>query len=69
MTWSPEELDRLERAIVDGDRVRLVRRGTEFVVVPREIRPEGGGDVLFATTTQGERTFALDEIEEFEVLR
>lgn len=67
--WSPDEIDRLERAIVDGSRVQLSRRGTEYMIVPREIRSRGVSEVLIGTTNAGDRlTFALDEIERFDVI-
>ena len=69
MEWSPDEMDRLERAIVEGTRIQLTRRGTEYVVVPREIRSSGPLDSLVGMTSTGdELTFALPEIEEFVVL-
>lgn len=67
--WTPEEMDRLERAIVDGDRVQISRRGSEYVVVPREIVPGTTGDVLRARTYTGdELEFALDELDSFDVI-
>jgi hypothetical protein len=67
--WTPDEMDRLERAIVEGDRVQISRRGTQFVVVPREVLPGETGDVLIATTYSGdELEFALDELEWFDVI-
>lgn len=69
MNWSPEEVDRLERAIVEGSRVQLSRRGTEYIVIPRAIRSEGSGEILVGTTNTGDDlSFALDEIESFDVL-
>lgn len=69
MHWSPERMDRLERAITEGTRVQLYRRGTEFVVIPREIVSRGGREFLIATTYAGsDLSFALDELEEFEVI-
>lgn len=69
MNWSPSEMERLERAIVEGARIQLSRRGTEYVVVPHALRAEDGGEVLVATTYTGDDlTFALDEIEGFDVL-
>jgi hypothetical protein len=71
MPWSPEQMDLLERAISLGWRVQLMRRGTDFSVIPRSLRPEGATEVLTAThTTTGEDLeFRLDEIEEWEVMR
>lgn len=71
MNWRPAELDRVEAAIVEGSRVRLVRRGTEYVLVPLALRLETGTEVLTARhpNTGDEIRFLLDEIESFEVLR
>ncbi|HET7276087.1 MAG TPA: hypothetical protein VFI91_13040 [Longimicrobiaceae bacterium] len=67
--WTPDAVDSLERAIIEGDRVQLYRRGTEYVVTPREIRMDGNIENLHATTNAGdELTFRLDEIESFVVL-
>jgi hypothetical protein len=67
--WSPEEMDRLERAIIEGARVQLSRRGTEYTVVPRKIETRGPGESLVGTTAAGdELRFALDEIDRFDVL-
>lgn len=69
MDWSPDEMDRLERAIVEGTRVQLTRRGTEYVVVPREIRSQGPVDSLIGLTSTGdELTFSLPEIDHLVVL-
>jgi hypothetical protein len=69
MKWSPDEMERLERAIVEGSRIQLSRRGTEYVVLPRSIRSEEGGDVLLGTTNTGsDLDFALEEIDRFDVL-
>ena len=69
MNWSPDEMEKLERAIVEGSRIQLSRRGTEYVVVPRTLRPDEGGEVLVATTITGDDLhFALGEIERFDVL-
>ena len=67
--WTPDDIDRLERAIIDGTRVQLSRRGTEYVVVPREIRSAGPAEILIGTTNAGDDlSFALDEVESFDVL-
>jgi hypothetical protein len=69
MDWTPEEMDRLERAIVDGSRIQLTRRGTEYVVVPREIRSSGTLESLVGVTSTGdELTFSLPEIDVLVVL-
>ena len=69
MDWSPEEMDRLERAIVEGSRIQLTRRGTEYVVIPRAIRSSGTEDAMVGVTSTGdELTFSLPEIDVFVVL-
>ena len=69
VTWTPDTMERLERAIIEETRVQLRRRGTEYVVIPREIRSRGGAEELRATTNAGdELRFALDEIDGFVVL-
>lgn len=69
MDWSPERMDRLERAIVEGARIQLARRGTEYVVVPKEIRTTIPTDTLVGTTSTGdELSFVLDEVDDFVVL-
>lgn len=70
MNFTPDDMDRLERAIVEGARVQLSRRGTLYVVVPREIRSgRGAHEELVATSYSGDELhFGLDEMEWFEVL-
>lgn len=63
-------MDRLERAIVAGDRVQLTRRGTEYVVIPQEILASGPSDSLVGLTSTGdELTFSLIDIDHFVVLQ
>ncbi len=69
MNWPPEAMQRLERAIIEGERIWISRRGTEYVLLPRSLRSEGAGEVLTATTTLGDDLrFRLDEIEAWEVI-
>lgn len=70
MDWDPDEMDRLERAITEGARIQIFRRGTEYVLVPQSLHPEGATEILLATTTLGgdDLRFRLDEIEEFQVI-
>lgn len=70
MRWTPDDLDRLERAIMDGTRVQLYRRGTELIVVPEDVRARLGRDILRARRIATGETdeFPLDEVEGFEVL-
>lgn len=69
MDWSPDSMDQLERAIVEGMRVQLTRRGTEYVVLPKAIRGTGPEDVLVGITSTGdELSFTLTELDDFVVL-
>lgn len=70
MNWSPARLDRLERAITDRERIRIVRRGTEYVIVPDSLRTDIGTEVLSAThpNTGDRMEFRLDEVDDFAVI-
>ena len=69
MHFNPAEIDRLERAILEETRVQLRRRGTEYVVIPRELRSEGGREILLGTTAAGDDLeFVLDELDYLDVL-
>lgn len=70
MRWRPQDLDRLERAIDEGARIQLSRRGTEYVIQARELRSEGTSEVIVAVhpNTGEEMRFALDEIDDFVVI-
>jgi hypothetical protein len=67
--WKPDDLDRLERAIAEGSRIYLMRRGTDYSVRPKSLRSEGATEVLIAThTTTGEDLeFRLDEVDTWNV--
>ena len=45
---TPGEYDRLERAVMDGRRIALVRQGRETVVVPLRLFMRGGREVIEA---------------------
>lgn len=70
MNWSPEDLDRLERAIMDGGRVQINRRGTEYVLIPHALRTEGTAETVVGRhpTTGDDMEFRLDEIDHFVVV-
>jgi hypothetical protein len=70
MRWSPERLDQLERAVRDGRRVALMRRGTEFVVIAVRLTLQGNREALVGRLpmTGEELSFVLDELEEFHVV-
>lgn len=70
MNWSPAALDRLERAMAEGGRIQLWRRGTEITMVPSALRHDYGGELLVGQHLgTGDRVeVPLDEIEDFVVL-
>ena len=68
---SPSQYDALERAIADGRRIAVYRRGTEYIVVPMRLRLHGGREEIEAThPTTGDRLkLFVDEVDSFEVVR
>ena len=66
-----KQYDALERAVADGRRISIYRRGTEYLVVPKRLRIAGGREALDAVhPTTGERmTLWLDEVDSIEVVR
>lgn len=68
--WTPERMDRLESAARRGLRVTLSRRGTEYVVVARQVTMKGGKEVFigFLPMTGEELVFALNDLDAFEVI-
>ena len=68
---STEQYDALERAIAAGQRIVVMRRGTEYVVVPERLRVVGNGETLEARNpTTGDRLLLkLDELDSIEVVR
>ena len=67
---TPAALDALERAVREGRRVALRRRGTEYVVVAVRLESEGRDDVLFGRLpmTGESLAFRLRELEQFAIL-
>ena len=66
-----EQYDALERAIMEGSRIAVYRRGTEYVVVPQRLRLTGGREAVEAThpTTGDSITLWIDEVDSIEVVR
>lgn len=67
---SPQEYDRLERAIADGRRIVVTRAGREIVVIPRGLRLRGGREEIEARhPTTGDRVIIpIDDMDAFEVV-
>jgi hypothetical protein len=64
------QYDALERAIADGRRLSVWRRGTEYVVVVDRLRLTEGREALEAhhPTTGDRLTLYIDELEGIEVV-
>ncbi|MFL5617403.1 MAG: hypothetical protein ACJ79A_03295 [Gemmatimonadaceae bacterium] len=64
------QYDALERAIAEGRRLSVWRRGTEYVVVVDQLRLAGGREALEAhhPTTGDRLTLYIDELEGIEVV-
>jgi hypothetical protein len=67
---TPREYDRLERAIMDGRRVALVRHGRELVVVPLRLFLRDGREVIEARhpTTGDIITRIIEDLEAVEIV-
>ncbi|MCL4866727.1 MAG: hypothetical protein KJZ47_12605 [Gemmatimonadales bacterium] len=63
-------MDQLERAVRDGRRVMLMRRGTEYVVLARRMTSSGRHEALVGQLpiTGEELVFLLHELEDFQVI-
>ena len=68
--FTHDQYEALERAIAEGQRIAVYRRGTEYVVIPAALRLMEGREAVEAVhPTTGERIILiLDEIEGFEVV-
>lgn len=66
-----QQYDALERAVTEGNRIAVWRRGTEYVVVPQRIRIAGGREAIEAVhpTTGQHLTLFLDEVDAIEVVK
>jgi uncharacterized protein with PhoU and TrkA domain len=70
LRWTAERMDQLESAARRGQRVALMRRGTEYIVVAARVTSVGRGDALigYLPMTGEELTFRLDEIDSMQVI-
>lgn len=64
------QYDQLESAIVNGRRITIRRRGTEYVGIPKKLWSEGQREAvsILHPTTGEEITIYLDEIDRIEVV-
>ena len=65
------QYDALERAVTERRRIAVYRRGTEFVVVPTQLRMVAGREAIDAThpTTGDHLRLFIDEVDSIEVVR
>ncbi|HEX2716237.1 MAG TPA: hypothetical protein VHM67_01080 [Gemmatimonadaceae bacterium] len=61
----------LEHAIATGTRVAVMRRGTEYVIVPRRLRLEQGREAVDSVhpTTGHTLTLYVDEFDSVEMVK
>ena len=65
-----EQYDLLERAITEKRRIAVMRRGTEYVVIPSRLSVDGGREAIQARHPSGSvMTFYIDEVESIEVVK
>jgi hypothetical protein len=66
-----QQYEQLERAVADGLRVAVQRRGTEYVVVPDRLSIRNGRETIEASnpTTGDSLTLYIDEVDAIEVVR
>lgn len=66
-----QQYDQLERAILDGTRVSLYRRGTEYILVPLRLGLRDGREIIEARnpTTGDSIVLLLDEVDSIEFVR
>jgi hypothetical protein len=66
-----KQYDDLERAVRDGRRVSVMRRGTEYIIVPLALKLRSGKEAIESRnpTTGDSMVLFVDEIESFVVLR
>lgn len=65
-----DQYDRLERAVTQGHRIVVHRRGTEYVVVPLALKVRGGREVIEARnpTTGDAMSLVVDELDAIEMV-
>ena len=71
MALSVAQYDRLENAITTGARLALMRRGTEFLVIPERLRIDAGREVIVARhPSTGQRLeLRVDDLDSIELVR
>jgi hypothetical protein len=66
-----DEYETLERAIIRGTRIAVIRRGAEYIVIPRSLRHSNGREAIEARnpTTGDDMIIFIDEVDAIEVVR
>ena len=66
-----KQYDDLERAVRDGKKVSVMRRGTEYIIVPLALQLRSGKEALEAQnpTTGDALVIFVDDIESFYIIR
>ena len=69
--FNHDQYDALERAVTEGRRIAVYRRGTEYIVIPTRLHLASGREALEARhPTTGDRIVLwLDEVDSVEVVR
>jgi hypothetical protein len=64
------DYDRLERAVMRGQRIAVYRRGTEYVVIPLALHTRSGREVIEARnpTTGDTLSLFVDEVDAIETV-
>lgn len=67
---TPGEYDRLERAVAEGRRIVIARRGREIVLIPERLSLRGGREFIEARhPTTGDRVvIGIDDMDGFEAV-
>jgi hypothetical protein len=65
-----DQYDSLERAVTRGQRIVVIRRGTEYIVVPLALQIRGGREVIEARnpTTGDAMSLFIDELDAIEMV-
>ena len=65
------QYDDLEAAVRDRKKISVIRRGTEYVIVPQSVTNRGGKEAIetIHPTTGDFMVIFIDEIESFSVVR
>ena len=63
-----DDYDRLERAVIRGQRIAVNRRGTEYIVIPLSLKSRDGREFIDARnpTTGDTLSLYLDELASIE---